>query len=319
MILGMAVSRPRAKAPAHSPGVRPSPTSRTSPFGGSPPCDEGGLRYAPPAHCNSGGERPFEPLSQTPPSPSNSAPRARPTTSPAGRLKSLKHVSLHINLANPVHRPSPPPTKHLFWTHVNGGKYCPALRACFPDPPPPIHTGSKPPPPPPPELQFTAGLSPCAPCTVCEGIPHPPGGYRCSTGHGPSAGGSAGGGGGGFQCCCPTAPALESSRPNGGPGPLQRNYGRMPLPLRAPHLSSSVTGFQCIVNQRGRGCGSGREARLLQLRLGLALKQVVSTGGGDLIKKQPNANQRQCTPQSGISASLFAMPNPVDPPGTHCV
>ena len=32
-------------------------------------------------------------------------------------------------------------------------------------------------------------------------------------------------------------------------------------------------------------------------------------GGCDLIKKQTNANQRQCTPQSGISASLFSMPN----------
>ena len=42
-------------------------------------------------------------------------------------------------------------------------------------------------------------------------------------------------------------------------------------------------------------------------------------GGGDLIKKQTNANQRQCTPQSGISASLFSMPNPVKPQDTHCV
>ena len=36
-------------------------------------------------------------------------------------------------------------------------------------------------------------------------------------------------------------------------------------------------------------------------------------GGCDLIKKQTNANQRQCTPQSGISASLFSMPNLVEP------
>ena len=42
-------------------------------------------------------------------------------------------------------------------------------------------------------------------------------------------------------------------------------------------------------------------------------------GGGDLIKKQTNANQRQCTPQSGISASLFSMPKLVKPQDTHCV
>ena len=36
-------------------------------------------------------------------------------------------------------------------------------------------------------------------------------------------------------------------------------------------------------------------------------------GGGDLFTKQTNANQRQCTPPQGLSASLFAMPNPVDP------
>ena len=42
-------------------------------------------------------------------------------------------------------------------------------------------------------------------------------------------------------------------------------------------------------------------------------------GGCDLIKKQTNANQRQCTPQSDISASLFSMPNLVEPQDTHCV
>ena len=60
----------------------------------------------PGAHCNnnSGGGGHFGPLSQTPP-PSNSAPRAGPTTSTAGRLKSLKNVILHIKLANPVDHP----------------------------------------------------------------------------------------------------------------------------------------------------------------------------------------------------------------------
>ena len=32
-------------------------------------------------------------------------------------------------------------------------------------------------------------------------------------------------------------------------------------------------------------------------------------GGGGVIKKQTNANRRQCTPQQGISTSLFSMPN----------
>ena len=44
-----------------------------------------------------------------------------------------------------------------------------------------------------------------------------------------------------------------------------------------------------------------------------------SRGGDGLIKKQTNANQRQCTPQSGISASVFSMPNLVKPQDTHCV
>ena len=47
-----------------------------------------------------------------PPPPSHQAPRAEPTISTAGRLKSLKHVTLHINLANPVHHP-------LFWGTVD--------------------------------------------------------------------------------------------------------------------------------------------------------------------------------------------------------
>ena len=42
-------------------------------------------------------------------------------------------------------------------------------------------------------------------------------------------------------------------------------------------------------------------------------------GGGDLIKKQTNANQWSCIPQSGISASLFSMPNLVKPQDTLCV
>ena len=42
-------------------------------------------------------------------------------------------------------------------------------------------------------------------------------------------------------------------------------------------------------------------------------------GGCYLIKKQTNANQRYCTPQSGINASLFSMPNLVKPQDTHCV
>ena len=42
-------------------------------------------------------------------------------------------------------------------------------------------------------------------------------------------------------------------------------------------------------------------------------------GGGGPNKKQTNANQRQCTPQSGMSASLFSMPNLVEPQDTHCV
>ena len=86
---------------------------------------------------------PVEPLSQPPssPPPSNEAPGAGPTTSTAGRLKSLKHVISHMNLANPVHHP------FFFWY------WSPA---CFPDPPPPLtHTGSKGPPPP--ELQWTVG------------------------------------------------------------------------------------------------------------------------------------------------------------------
>ena len=42
-------------------------------------------------------------------------------------------------------------------------------------------------------------------------------------------------------------------------------------------------------------------------------------GGGGLIKKQTKANQRQCTPQYGISASLFSVPNPVEPQDTRRV
>ena len=37
------------------------------------------------------------------------------------------------------------------------------------------------------------------------------------------------------------------------------------------------------------------------------------------MKKQTNANQKQCTPQSSINASLFSMPNLVKPQDTHCV
>ena len=80
-------------------------------------------------------------------------PPTHPQTHPeaekaAGRLKSLKRVISHINLANPVH--------HLFFFFGPGDKQGPALRACFPDPPPPpIHTASKGPPPP--DLQWTAG------------------------------------------------------------------------------------------------------------------------------------------------------------------
>ena len=35
----------------------------------------------------------------------------------------------------------------------------------------------------------------------------------------------------------------------------------------------------------------------------------VEWGEWDRIKQQTNANQRQCTPQQGRSASLFSMPN----------
>ena len=43
-------------------------------------------------------------------------------------------------------------------------------------------------------------------------------------------------------------------------------------------------------------------------------------GGGERsIQKQTNANQRPCTPLSGINASFFSIPNPVKPQDTHCV
>ena len=51
----------------------------------------------------------------------------------------------------------------------------------------------------------------------------------------------------------------------------------------------------------------------------IALGGLGGGGGGDLFKKQTNANQRQCTPQSGISASLFSTPNLVKPQDTHTV
>ena len=40
-------------------------------------------------------------------------------------------------------------------------------------------------------------------------------------------------------------------------------------------------------------------------------------GGRDPIKKQTNANQRECTPQKGISASSFSMPDLVGPQDIH--
>ena len=71
------------------------------------------------AHCNPRGRGWLSACFPGPP-PSNLAPRAGPTTSTAGRLKSLKHVT---NLANPAHHQS------------NGGEQGPTLRACYPDPP----------------------------------------------------------------------------------------------------------------------------------------------------------------------------------------
>ena len=154
--ISLPIQRPprtlREYVPHPHPGRRLSAGHRPVMRGGS---------GTPPRPTATPGER--GPLSLSPrPPPSNSAPRARPTTSPAGRLKSLKRVSLHINLANPVHRPSPPPTKHLFWTHVNGAKYCPALRACFPDPPPQF-TPARSPPPPPPGVAIHRGPIPLRP------------------------------------------------------------------------------------------------------------------------------------------------------------
>ena len=82
-------------------------------------------------NCGGGGGGGFEPLSQTPPPPSNQAPRAGPTKSTAGRLKSLKHVILHVNLANAVHHP--------FFLALGTNKDRPC-EPVFQTPPPLIHT-----------------------------------------------------------------------------------------------------------------------------------------------------------------------------------
>ena len=103
--------------------------------------------FGPAAQCDSG-EGGSLSLFPRPPPPSNWAPRAGPTTSTAGRLKLLKHVILHINLAHPVHHPS------FFGNAEN--KVRPFEYVLQTPPPPLIHTGSKGPPPP--ELQWTAGL-----------------------------------------------------------------------------------------------------------------------------------------------------------------
>ena len=59
----------------------------------------------------------------------------------------LKHVILHIKLANPVHHP-------FFFLAMGTIKSGPSSRFSRP-PPPLIHTGSKGPPPP--EVQWTVG------------------------------------------------------------------------------------------------------------------------------------------------------------------
>ena len=83
---------------------------------------------------------------RAPPPPSNEAPRAGPPTSTARRPKSLKHMTLHMNFAHPVHHP-------FFWPW---GHIRPGASNLFSGPPPPlIHTASKAPLPP--ELHWTAG------------------------------------------------------------------------------------------------------------------------------------------------------------------
>ena len=81
----------------------------------------------PAAHCNSGEGGPLSLFPRAPPPLSHQAPRAGPTTSTSGRLKSLKHVISHINLANPVHHP-------FFWQL---GKIRPRPSVLFSRPPSP--------------------------------------------------------------------------------------------------------------------------------------------------------------------------------------
>ena len=57
------------------------------------------------------------------------------------------------------------------------------------------------------------------------------------------------------------------------------------------------------------------------MRVSIVQYSVCGGGGGGetYFFLQTNANQRQCTPQKGRSASLFSMPNRVKPQDTPCV
>ena len=108
-------------------------------------------------------------------------------------------------------------------------------------------------------------------------------------------------------------------------------FNEAPKAVCSPHKTAPVSQLSALVGAAacGRGiwchtvCRQGHRGGGIAGKgewdggHGCRFSLVSRWGGGGLTKKQTNANQRQCTPQSGISASSFSMPNPVKPQDTH--
>ena len=121
----------------------------------------------PVAHCHSRDGGPSSLFPRTRP-PGPTSPRARPIRSTAGRLRLLKHVILHINLANPVHHQFSFPKICSGPMSMGKNKVRPFEPVCQ-TPCPLIHTGSKGPSP-----QSCNGPRAEHRCVAAKGLTHPP-------------------------------------------------------------------------------------------------------------------------------------------------